>query len=194
MTKNNETKKFKLSRNQTIAAIIGGVAVIGSAVAVPAIAESNMAQHTKLAMSDDGDFRVYKAGWGGHHKGSGFAEMSEADIEKRVTKMVKHLSIEIDANEDQEKMIVEITVATAKDLQPLRAEFRAAGEELASLLTAVTVDRQAIENLRAERLVATDEVSKKVVNAIAQISEVLTPKQREGLSTRLDQFKSMRGH
>ncbi|MEW7006319.1 MULTISPECIES: Spy/CpxP family protein refolding chaperone [unclassified Lentilitoribacter] len=192
MTKNNETKKFKLSRNQTIAAIVGGVAVIGSAVAVPAIAESNMAQHAKLAMSDDGDFRVYKAGWGGHRKGSHFADMSEAEIEKRVTKMVKHLSIEIDANEDQEKLIVAITTATAKDLQPLRAEFRAAGEELANLLTAETIDRQAIENLRAERLAATDVVSKKVVDAVAQISEVLTPKQREGLSMRLDQFRAMR--
>lgn len=191
MTKNTETKKFKLSRNQTIAAIIGGVAIIGSAVAVPAIAESNMAQHAKLAMSDDGDFRMHKAGWGGGHKRSGFADMSEADIEKRVTKMVKHLSIEIDANEDQEKLIVAIATETAKDLQPLRAEFRAAGEELASLLTAETVDRQAIESLRAERLIATDDVSKKVINAIAQVSEVLTPKQREGLSARLDQFRSM---
>lgn len=194
MTKNNETKTFKLSRNQTIAAIIGGVAILGSAVAVPAIAESNMAQHAKLAISDDGDFRVYKAGWSGHRDRSRFANMSEADIEKRVTRMVKHLSIEIDANEDQEKMIVEIATATAKDLQPLRAEFRAAGEELATLLTAETIDRQAIENLRAERLAATDDVSKKVVNAIAQISEVLTPKQREGLSSRLDQFRSMRDH
>jgi Spy/CpxP family protein refolding chaperone len=195
MTKNNEThtSKFKLTKNQTIAAVVGGIAILGTAVAVPAIADSRVFQHAQLAMSEDGGARVHKAGWSGH-KRRGFSDMSDADIEKRVTKMVRHLSIEIDANADQEKLITEVALATAKELKPVRDEFHAAGEKMADLLTAPTVDRAAIEGLRAERLAATDEVSKTVINAVAQVSEILTPQQREGLAKRLDQFKSMRGH
>lgn len=193
MTNENETNtpKFKLTRNKMIVAGLGAVAIVTSAIAVPAIADSRMYQHAKLAMSDSDRGMVHKASWGGGHKRSNFSTMSDAEIEERVTKMVRHLSIEIDATPEQETKIIEVTFATAKDMQPLRAEFRAAGEEMASLLTAQTVDLAAIENLRAERLVATDEVSKTVVGAIAKVSQILTPEQRKGLAGRLEQFKSM---
>ena len=79
-------------------------------------------------------------------------------------------------------------------MKPLRAEFRAAGMELADLLTAENIDLAAIENIRAERLAAADEVSKKLVAAVSEVSQVLTPDQRSQLADHLERFKSKRGH
>lgn len=194
MTQSNETNSDKSKRNKIIAIGIGAVAIVATAITVPAIADSRMYQHAKIAMSDSGDTNIHKAGWGSRHKGSGLANMSDADIEKRVSKMVAHLSIEIDATDEQEKKITEIAVATAIDMKPLRAEFRSAGMELANLLTAENVDRTAIERIRADRLAAADEVSKKLVDAVAEVSEVLTADQRAKLADHLDRFKSKRGH
>ena len=62
------------------------------------------------------------------------------------------------------------------------------------LLTANTIDRAALEKVRAERLAEADRVSKELVNALADVAEVLTPEQRVIVNERLEQFKSMRRH
>ena len=62
------------------------------------------------------------------------------------------------------------------------------------LLTASTIDRAALEKVRAERLAEADRVSRELVNALADVAEVLTPEQREIVNERLHQLKSMRRH
>lgn len=189
MTKENETQtsKFQMTRGKIIALSVGAVAILGSAVAVPAIANSNVAQHAKIAISDMDQNHVYKAGWGG--KRSSFSQMSEADLEKKVTKIARHMSVEIDATEAQEKQIIEIALATAKEMQPLRDEFKAAGFELVNLLTSDNVDRVAIETLRTERLAAADTISKTMLDAVSEVSEILTVEQRQGLAKRVERMQ-----
>jgi protein CpxP len=206
---NNPKKVKNAARSGTIkmtAILAATTMLIGASFGVQAIAESKMYQHAKLYMSDsnstDGQSFVQKASWskhdgkkGGKHRGGHqpFSQMSDEEIEKKITRVVKHVSIEIDATDEQETKITTLVTALAKDMKPLHGEFKMAGEELRKILTSDTIDRVALEKLRAERVAKADRVSKELVSALADVAEVLTSEQRAVLSERIEQFKSMRG-
>jgi len=203
-TENNQNNKVDTTARAgavKIAAIVTATTMlIGASFGVQAVAESKMYQHAKLYVSDtsadNGQPHFQKAGWGKRHKGRHgmrLANMSDAEIEKKVTRAVKHVAIEIDATDEQEQKITTLLTALAKDMKPLHGEFKAAGEELHKLLTADSIDRAAIEKIRAERIAEADRVSKELTTAIADVAEVLSPEQRSILNERIEQFKSMRG-
>jgi Spy/CpxP family protein refolding chaperone len=64
--------------------------------------------------------------------------------------------------------------------------MRDARRQARQLLTAPTVDRPALEALRAAQLAEADAASRRMVQAIADAAEVLTPEQRAKLAQRLD--------
>jgi len=170
--------------------------LIGASFGVQAIAESNMYQHAKFYVSgpesvDEYPF-VQKAGWGKRRHRGDFSQMSDEEIEKKITRAVKHVSIEIEATPEQEAKITALATALAKHMKPLHGEFKAAGQEMQKLLLADTIDRQAMEKIRLERLAEADRVSKELVEALADVAEVLTVEQRQIVDQRLQQFKSMR--
>ena len=201
-TKNNDkvARATKSGAVKLTAIVAATTMLIGASFGVQAIAESKIYQHAKLyvsspAYAEEGAF-VEKASWG-KHRGKHrmrFAEMSDEEIEKRINRAVRHLAIEIDATDEQTAKITALATAFATDVKPLHGDFRAAGEEMHKLLTASTIDRAALEKVRAERLAEADRVSKELVNALADVAEVLTPEQREIVNERLHQFKSMRRH
>ena len=170
--------------NRKVIALATGIAIaIGGIFGVQAFANSNAYGHMKL-------YAGYSGGWhGGHHKG--FADISDADIEARVERMVKHVAIEIDATQEQQEMITALATAVAKDLKPVHDRMRATGKELHDLLLADTIDRAALEQLRAERLADAERISKNLVSALADVAEVLSPEQRKVLDERINQFRSM---
>jgi protein CpxP len=88
---------------------------------------------------------------------------------------------EIDATDEQEDKIEAIMDQLHDDVRPIMRGFRDTREDLAELLGAATVDATALETMRAERLAAVDEASKKVTAALVQAAEVLTPEQRAKL-------------
>ena len=197
---NNKADKTARAGVVKIAAIVTATTMlIGASFGVQAVAESKMYQHAKLYVSDTtaGEDQSYfqKASWGKRHKGRHMrlAEMCDAEIEKKITRAVKHVSIEIDATAEQEQKITALVTALAKDMKPLHGEFKAAGEQLHKLLVADKIDRVAIERIRAERIAEADRVSKELTTAIADVAEILSPEQREVLNERIEQFKSMRG-
>ncbi|MGI6245720.1 MAG: Spy/CpxP family protein refolding chaperone [Pseudochelatococcus sp.] len=93
----------------------------------------------------------------------------------------------VDATAEQEKRIWAIVDATRTELRPLAREFRDARGTVAELLGAGTVDRQAVETLRAERVAAIDTASKKLTEAVLDAAEVLTPEQRATLAKRFQE-------
>ncbi len=169
--------------NRKMIALVTGIAIaMGGVFALQAFANSKTFGHMKLHAG-------YIGGWhGGHHKG--FADNSDAEIEARIERMVKHVAIEIDATEEQQEKITALATAVAKDLKPVHERMRATGKELHDLLLADTIDRAALERLRAERLGDAERISKNLVSALADVAEVLSPEQRKLLDERIKQFRS----
>jgi Spy/CpxP family protein refolding chaperone len=71
-------------------------------------------------------------------------------------------------------------------------EFRDARTAVVELMSAPTLDRAAAETLRAERIAAIDEASKKMTAAMLDAAEVLTPEQRAELAKHLGERKGPR--
>jgi Spy/CpxP family protein refolding chaperone len=92
--------------------------------------------------------------------------------------MTKHIAIELDATAEQQAKLATIAKAAVADLRPLQEKARAARAQAVTLLTAPTVDRSAIERLRAENIGLAETASKRIAQALADAAEVLSPEQR----------------
>jgi Spy/CpxP family protein refolding chaperone len=109
----------------------------------------------------------------------------DGKMEQRVTRMVKHMAVEIDATPEQTQKLTTIALAAAKDLAPVREKLNAARKKGMTLLSAPQIDRQAMEQLRVEQIAMMDSNSKRLMQALADTAEVLTPAQREKLAERM---------
>lgn len=144
-----------------------------------------------LAAGLGGAAWAHGGGHGGWHRGGGFMRGPMDD--QRIERMVKHMAVEIDATPDQTAKLTEIAKAAAKDLRPLREKARDARRQGMKLLAAPTIDRAAIERLRAEQIQAADAASKRLTQALADTAEVLTPAQRAKLAERFERRGGHRG-
>jgi protein CpxP len=134
------------------------------------------------------------AGWQAHaqaHGGPGFGHgflggiMRGAPSDERIERMMKHFFVEINATPEQQQRLTPIVKQAARDLQPLREQARSTRQQAATLFTAETIDRAAIENARAQRLQMADAVSRRLSQAFADVAEVLTQAQRKELAERM---------
>jgi Spy/CpxP family protein refolding chaperone len=127
--------------------------------------------------------------------GPGFmsGEFDPARVEDGADRAVRHLAIEIDATNEQQEKLRAIVKGVVKDLLPIREKAVSARERGRVLLTQPTVDRTAIEALRAEQLSLVDAASKRFAQALGDAAEVLTPEQRRKLDERITEFRERRG-
>src|SRR5690606_25552264 len=95
-----------------------------------------------------------------------------------------HMSIEIDASSEQEGKLRGIMRAMLKDVLPARERADAARRQARELLTATTIDRAAIEKLRADQIALADQVSQRITQALGDAAEILSPDQRRKLADR----------
>jgi periplasmic protein CpxP/Spy len=120
--------------------------------------------------------------WGGPAMMNPFDPSQAQD---RADRMVRHLAIEIDATADQQEKLRGIVKSALNDLLPLRDKAQGFRDRARTLLTAPTVDRAAIEQLRAEHLALAETASKRISQALADAAEVLTPDQRHKIDERI---------
>lgn len=123
-------------------------------------------------------------GWGPPFMGMHHGPMSQAQIEERADRMVRHLAVEVDATNEQQDKLRGIVRAAVKDVVPAAERARNARLQGRELLAAPTINRADLEKLRAEQIGSADAVSKRIVQAIADAAEVLTPEQRKKLNDR----------
>ena len=192
-TKNTSSR----TSNKKVGIVIAATAMlIGASFGVQAIADSKPYQHIKLLYSNSESSNPFaqNASWS-HKRGERryrFGNMSDAEIEKKITRAVKHIAIEIDATDEQQTKITTLVTAIAKDMKPLRQTFKASGKEIHELLLAPKIDREALEKIRLERLADAEKASKELINAVADVAEILSLEQRKILDKRMQQFRSMR--
>lgn len=125
-------------------------------------------------------------GWSGWHRG-GFmhAALDPAAMEERLDRMLRHLYVEIDASEAQQQQLAPLVKAAVRDLLPLRQRLHEARRQAVELLTQPSVDRGALETLRAEQLGVMEQASRRLTGALADVADILTPEQRRALAERL---------
>jgi Spy/CpxP family protein refolding chaperone len=99
-----------------------------------------------------------------------------------IRRKLGQLFIVVDATPDQKTRIGAIVKDEFTALGPLSAKLRANKMDLRQAMAAPTIDRAAVEQLRAARIAALDEVSKITTKATIDAAEVLTPAQREKLA------------
>jgi Spy/CpxP family protein refolding chaperone len=99
--------------------------------------------------------------------------------------MIRHVAIEIDATTEQQDKLRAIMRSAVQDLLPMREKLLTARATARDLLTQQTIDRTAIEKFRADQIAAHDAASKRIVQAVADAAEILTPEQRRKLSNML---------
>jgi Spy/CpxP family protein refolding chaperone len=124
---------------------------------------------------------AWKAGAHGRRGGP----LDPAELDERLDHVLKHLYVEIDASAAQKAKLEPIIKQAAKDLLPLREKVREARREGIKLLTADTIDRDAVERLRAQQIASADAASKRFTQALTDVAEVLTPEQRKSVAERM---------
>lgn len=132
---------------------------------------------------------VASAGGGGvcgfHH---GMSAQGTGDFAAHVDHMLNHLYVEIDATDAQKAQITPLVKQAMSDLMPLHAQAQAAHTQAIQALTQTTVDRSALETARVAHLQLADQASKRLVQLIADVDDVLTPAQRSALAAHLQKM------
>jgi protein CpxP len=156
--------------------------VLAGLVAAGAVAAGGMGR----GMGDE------EGGWGGGWRHGGFGHHGHRGGPERVGFMVDRALNFVDASPEQTQKVKAIVDQAMTDMRAMREEMQGTREEALALLKAPTIDRAAAEKLRAERMAAMDERSKKMVAAMLDIAETLTPEQRAKLATEIEDMRQRR--
>ena len=128
--------------------------------------------------------------WRGGPFGGGF---DPARAEERADRMIRHISVEVDATAEQQEKLRGIVKSAVKDMVPMREKLFAARKQARDLLLAQNIDRAAIEKLRTDQLAVADALSKRFTQALIDAAEVLNPDQRHKLEDMLPPVGHWRG-
>ena len=113
---------------------------------------------------------------GMHGHGMQHGPLDAASAAKHIDKMVERIAG--DGTPQQKARLAEIAKSCFADLQGTQAEFKAAHAKAHQLLMQTAIDRVALEQLRVEQIARMDKVSKRMLTAVEDAAEVLTPEQR----------------
>ena len=123
-----------------------------------------------------------------HHGMVMDASATPAEISAHVDHMLKHLYVELDATPAQQAQIGPLVQQAVTDLLPLRPQLQADHAEFIQALTQSSIDRNSLEAARTAHLQLADQASKRIVQLIGDVGNVLTPTQRQALLTHLQQM------
>jgi periplasmic protein CpxP/Spy len=156
-----EEERMSIRRTALIVIPVFGLALLGAAAATAAVR-------------------------GGH--GMPFCHgMSKDDHKAHMEFVVDRMLNKVDATDEQKEEIDAILDEAFETVDEKRAEHEAKHEEFKALLTAETIDREALEAMRGEALVHFDEGSAMFLDVIVEVSEVLTVEQREQLAEMIEE-------
>ena len=95
----------------------------------------------------------------------------------------------VNATDAQRTQIKAIVAATLQDLAPVRDEHNQHREAFLAALTQPNVDRATLEDLRRAELQLAQNASERIVTALAEVADVLTPEQRTELVKMVERFR-----
>jgi periplasmic protein CpxP/Spy len=118
-------------------------------------------------------------GWGGRH------HLDPEEMSRRLEWRISRLIKDVGGTPEQKNQLVAIWTAALADLRPLREQRRQARRAGLELLAATVIDRRALEQQRVTQMQLADARSKRMVQAMADAAEVLTPEQRLKVAERM---------
>ena len=157
------------SRRRIFLAVVAGIALVGG---VAALAGGRS-----------------MCGW--HHGAMLSESASPAEVSAHVDHMLKHFYAQIDATDAQKAQIEPLVKQAVNDLLPLRGQWQAARMHAIDGLTQTSVDRTALETARAQHMQLAEQASKRFVQLIGDVGEVLTPLQRNALAKHMQKMHAM---
>jgi periplasmic protein CpxP/Spy len=105
--------------------------------------------------------------------------------------MIERMLDSVNATADQRTQIKAIAERARADMKAQHESGRALRERSMQLFTQPTVDANAAEALRAQMLQQHDQASRRMMQAMLEVSRVLTPEQRKQLADKMAQRRSM---
>ncbi len=164
------------------------------AAAVPRQVFSSAAQFAMagvLAVAAAGAaFNARAQDMGGRDHGPGAGMMMFAGPPEHVGRGIDRMLDGLAASDAQRAQIKQIAIAAATDLKAQREAGRALHDKGVQIFAAPTVDAAAAESLRQQMLAQHDQISKRVLQAMLDVSNVLTPEQRAKMAERMKQRRA----
>lgn len=111
-----------------------------------------------------------------HHRHAGLMAMDPAAMDAHIDKLVEQVAA--DSSPDQKARVAAIAKSAVADLRPAHEQFRQAHARAHELLMAPVVDRAALEQLRVAQMQRMDFISRRILAAVEDAADVLTPEQR----------------
>ena len=129
--------------------------------------------------------------WRGHGPWGGGAAMSPEAAKEHLQIATKWMLRDIDATAEQQDRVNTIVNGAVDDLFRLRERHQQNRDAFhAQFGGSGNVDRAALEDIRKSEMGLADEASKRLVQALADVSDTLTPEQRQALAERIHQHHS----
>ncbi len=122
-------------------------------------------------------------GMGGGMGGPGMGMMMGRGVERMLDS--------VNATADQRTQIKAIAERARADIKAQHEAGRGLHEQAAKLFTQPVVDANAAEALRAQMMQQHDQASRRMMQAMLEVSRVLTPEQRKQLADRMAQRRGM---
>jgi periplasmic protein CpxP/Spy len=123
-------------------------------------------------------------GWGPYRYGASTPEEASERIEFATDWMLKR----INADETQRQRVKSVVEGAVKDLFPMKEQHQQNREAMLKALAQPTVDREALKETQQAEVQLLDTVSSRLVQAIADVADVLTPEQRAQLIEHFSRF------
>jgi Spy/CpxP family protein refolding chaperone len=97
----------------------------------------------------------------------------------------------VNATAEQRTQIKAIADRAMTDMKAQRETGKGTREQMTKLFTQPTVDANAVEALRAQKMQQHDQTSRRMTQAMVEVSRVLTPEQRKQMADRASQRGAM---
>lgn len=114
---------------------------------------------------------------GGCHQGPGKGG--------HIERITEHVLDDADASDAQRAQVQRILKAHQPALDNMQKESRQLRQDMQKLLSAATIDHEAVEKLRQKKVAHMDQSSREMTAMLVEVAEVLTPEQRQVLAQKM---------
>lgn len=174
--------KFVSAPSQGVGPLLRWMMVSVLVVAAATVAVSAEAQERPHGMH---------GGDGGHGGHGGHGMMMFGGSPERMGRRIDQMLDGLNATDAQRTQIKQIAAAAATDLRAQHETGKGLRERSLQIFAAPNVDAAAAESVRAQMLAQHDQVSRRTLQAMLDVSRVLTPEQRAKVGERMKQRGAM---